>query len=146
VPVLIADQRSGRVAAAHAGWRGVVRGIVRVTVGSLLKQGSQVKDLLAAVGPHISVAAFEVSEEVALELASAAPGVGAVVRNPGAKPRVDLRRLVRAQLTSLGFAEAAVDDVQGCTVSDADLFFSYRRDGAASGRHLSAVVARGADG
>jgi hypothetical protein len=104
-----------------------------------------VTDLLAAIGPHISVAAFEVSEDVAGELSSAVPGVDAVVRKRGAKPHVDLRKLVRAQLLGQGFSGTAVDDVQGCTVSDPDLFFSYRRDGAVSGRHLSAVVARGPD-
>jgi len=145
VPVLIADQRTGRVAAAHAGWRGVVRGIVTSTVKSLLQQGCQVKDLLAAVGPHISVTAFEVSEDVAHELSQAVPDVDAVVRKPGAKPHVDLRKLVRAQLVAQGLENAAVDDVHGCTVSDPELFFSYRRDGAVSGRHLSAVVARGPD-
>lgn len=145
VPVLLADQRTGRVAAAHAGWRGVARGVVVAAVQDLLAHGCRVADLLAAIGPHISVAAFEVSDEVATELSARVPGIDAVVRKPGKKPHVDLRKLVRAQLTSLGVGDAAIDDVHGCTASDPDLFFSYRRDGAVSGRHLSAVVARGPD-
>ena len=62
IPVLIGDRRSGGVAAVHAGWRGVVSGAVASAVTGL--SGSP-PDLVAAIGPHISAAAFEVSEDVA---------------------------------------------------------------------------------
>ena len=55
---------------------------------------------------------------------------------------IDLRRLVRAQLVALGLGADGIDDVGGCTVLDPTRFFSFRRDGARSGRHLSAIVAR----
>src|SRR5882724_4328852 len=62
VPVLLADRQSGAVAAAHAGWRGAVQGIVSATVDALRALGSN-PDLIAAIGPHISLAAFEVSQD-----------------------------------------------------------------------------------
>lgn len=144
VPVLLADPTSGAVAAAHAGWRGTVRGVVESAVKRLREaSGSGEARLIAAIGPHISLAAFEVSEEVAAELVAASPDPGVVSRSFGHKPHVDLRRVVRAKLRLLGLDDEAIDDVLGCTVGEPERFFSFRRDGARSGRHLSAIVARG---
>lgn len=142
VPVLFADARSGRVAAAHAGWRGLVRGVLGTAVDALVKRGSRSNELLVAIGPHISVGAFEVSPEVAAEIQAAAPGVPVVSHAFGSRPHCDLRRVARAQLRALGVPETQIDDVPGCTLTDPQRFFSYRRDGKTSGRHLSAVVAR----
>lgn len=142
VPVLVADRRSGAVAAVHAGWRGVVAGAVESAVERLRALVGGELDLIAAIGPHISLQAFEVSEDVAAELLRSSPDPGVVERPPGARPHVDLRRIARAKLTALGLAPHAIDDVPGCTVLDRARFFSYRRDGARSGRHLSAIVPR----
>jgi YfiH family protein len=141
VPILLADRRSGAAAAVHAGWRGCVAGVVRSAVEALRRASGPDAELVAAIGPHISAEAFEVGESVAAEL-QALVAVPVVIRADGAKPHADLRRLVRAQLSAEGLADAAIDDVFGCTLRDPSRFFSYRRDGARSGRHLSAVVPR----
>jgi len=52
---------------------------------------------------------------------------------------------VRAKLNALGVGEDAIDDVGGCTLTEAERFFSFRRDGKISGRLLSAIVPRGSD-
>jgi YfiH family protein len=139
VPVLLADPTTGIVGAAHAGWRGAAAGVVARTIEAMRGAGAE-GPLLAAIGPHISVRAFEVSEDVARELATASPDPGVISRGFGPKPHVDLRMLLHAQLRALGVT--SVDDVPGCTVSEPARFFSYRRDGQQSGRHLSAIVAR----
>jgi len=143
VPVLLADRAAGAVAAGHAGWRGVVADVVGAAVAALRAGAPGEPDLVAAVGPHISAAACEVGEEVAAALSAVAPEVPAVLRSPGKRPRVDLRALVRAELVRAGVPATAIDDVAGCTFSEPDRFFSFRRDGAQSGRHLAAIVARG---
>lgn len=153
VPILIADRISGGVGAIHAGWRGTVSGVVAQAVRALRELIGGPSDLIAAVGPHISARAFEVSEEVAAELAACSSLPDVVLRADVAadgsvvatypRPHVDLRRIIRGQLLELGLDAGAIDDVPGCTVLDAQDFFSYRRDGAASGRHLSAIVPRG---
>jgi polyphenol oxidase len=140
VPVLIADRRSGAVAAAHAGWRGAVQGVVSAALEALRALVPN-PDLIAAIGPHISLAAFEVSEDVAETILKASRDPDIVDRSY-AKPHVDLRRMLRAELVSQGLSHAAVDDVRGCTVLEPERFFSFRRDGKASGRHLSAIVPR----
>lgn len=140
VPVLLADRTSGAVAAAHAGWRGAVQGIVTSAVQAL-RESSPSAELIAAIGPHISQAAFEVSDDVAETILTASRDP-AIVDRSGAKPHIDLRRMLRAELRAQGLADTAIDDVWGCTVSEPARFFSFRRDGKASGRHLSAIVPR----
>jgi len=143
VPILIGDRSSGTVAAVHAGWRGTARGVVASALGELRRVVGAEGDLVAAIGPHISLEAFEVSEEVAEELRRASPVSDVVDHSLGPKPHVDLRRIIRGQLEALGVSPEDVDDVPGCTLSEPDRFFSYRGSGAKSGRHLSAIVPKG---
>jgi YfiH family protein len=143
VPVLLADRRSGAVAAVHSGWRGTVDKVAAVGVRALLTLLREPPELVAAIGPHIERCCFEVGEDVAASLARASKlGDAAVIRREGeARPRVDLRAVVRAQLEEAGVASSQIDDVPGCTVCDARRFHSYRRDRDKSGRLLSAIVA-----
>jgi polyphenol oxidase len=143
VPLLVGDRQSGMVAAIHAGWRGVVARVVESTLAALRAELGAPGDLVVAIGPHISTAAFEVSEDVATDLNAAAWMDHVVDRTFGPKPHVDLGRILRAQLAAAGVSGDQVDEVAGCTVSDAERFFSFRRDGPRSGRHLAAIVARG---
>ena len=141
-PILLADRRTGAVAAVHAGWRGTVAGVVASAIRTLRESAGESADLMAAIGPHISLEAFEVGEDVARQLAAASPDADVVDRSR-AKPHVDLRRILRSQLRAQGLERDSIDDVPGCTVLDEDLLFSYRRDGKKSGRHLAAIVPRG---
>jgi purine-nucleoside/S-methyl-5'-thioadenosine phosphorylase / adenosine deaminase len=142
VPILLADPDSGSVAAVHAGWRGTVLRIVEQAASELERLGARRSRLLAAIGPHIERGAFEVGEDVAAELAAASNAVGTIEQRPGARPHADLRAILTAQLHEAGLPAGAIDQVPGCTVEDAELFFSYRRDGPKSGRMLSAIVPR----
>ncbi|HKY37493.1 MAG TPA: polyphenol oxidase family protein [Polyangiaceae bacterium] len=143
IPILVADQTSGAVMAIHAGWRGVVAGVIEAGVARLREGIGSPGHLLAAIGPHISRAAFEVSDEVAAELQAVSAAAPAIERRPdGARPHVDLRLIATHQLLGLGLAAGAIDQVGGCTVLDPHHYFSFRRDGKRSGRHLSAIVPR----
>jgi polyphenol oxidase len=144
VPILLADAQSGAVMAIHAGWRGVVVGAVEAGVACLRQSLGAEGQLLAAIGPHISEAAFEVSDDVATELAAVCPVPGAVAERPetATKPHVNLRFIVTQKLLALGLTEASIDQIGGCTVLEPERYFSFRRDGKRSGRHLSAIVPR----
>ena len=139
VPVLLGCVDSGAVAACHAGWKGCAQGAILAAVRALRDRGGT--RLVAAIGPHISLTSFEVSEDVAAELLAASPDKTVVDRSRD-RPHVDLRRLARAQLESLDIPRTSIDDVPGCTVLDAARFFSFRRDREQSGRLLSAIVPR----
>lgn len=142
VPILVGDRVSGGVCAIHAGWRGLSLGVIETGVSKLREVIGAEGDLVAAIGPHITLAAFEVSEDVAQTLAACAPGTNVVDRTLGPKPHVSLARIARKKLVDLGLRGTDVDDVPGCTFCDREAFFSFRRDGKTSGRHLASIVPR----
>ena len=141
VPVLVGDDASGNVAAIHAGWRGVVAGVVRAGVARLTESGAPAH-LVAAIGPCIGPCCFEVGRDVAEQIVRASPGARVVVADRGDKAFVDLRAAVRAQLVALGVEDTCIDDVAGCTKHESARFHSFRRDGPSSGRMLAAIAAR----
>ena len=142
VPVLVADRMTGAVAAIHSGWRGTVAGAAAAGVAALRELCGGEGDLLAAIGPHIASCCFEVGDDVAAALAGcSSAGRSAVIEGDARKARVDLRRIVRVQLEAAGLRPDQIDDVVGCTCCEPDRFHSFRRDGARSGRLLSAIVA-----
>jgi YfiH family protein len=146
VPILLADPESGRVAAVHAGWRGLVRHVIESAVERMSALGSRRAALLAAFGPHIGPDAFEVGDDVAEEIAKASAAQGVVQRAPTGKALVSLARVVRAQLIAEGLEDERIEQVLGCTYRDASQFFSYRRDGKRSGRMLAIIVPRDRQG
>jgi YfiH family protein len=131
------------VAAVHAGWRGTAAQIAPRAVAALCAQaGATPGRLLAALFPHIGSEAFEVGDEVAEQVTASVPGAEGVVLRGAGKPHVDLSCALHAQLRAAGLAAPAIERVPGCTFSDRERFFSYRRDGAASGRHLAVILPR----
>lgn len=144
VPVLLFDARGGAVGAVHAGWRGTVRGVVEAGVQALLATGAgDASALRAAVLPHIRRCCFEVGDDVALELLRTTPDRDpTVIDRSRPKPHVDLAAVVSAKLRVLGVPPDAIDVVAGCTRCEPERFFSFRRDGKQSGRHLAAIVSR----
>lgn len=137
-PVLVGDPETGRVAAIHAGWRGVVAEVIPRALDAL---GVPVSRVICAIGPCIRAASFEVGEDVARQIAGAARGEDVIV--PGdPRPHVDMVRAVVGQLVSLGVERARIDDVGGDTFAEPERFYSHRRDAARAGRHLSVIVAR----
>ena len=121
LPILLCDEAGDQIAAIHAGWRGLLNGIIENTVSTFNN-----KHLMAWLGPAISQQAFEVGEEVrsafinhkeSAELAFIGNGVG--------KWRADLYQLAMQRLNSIG-----VSSIYGggqCTYSEQDRFYSYRR-------------------
>lgn len=131
VPILLAAE-DGRVAAVHAGWRGVVNGIIG-------KATSRIRPTLAAVGPHIGPCCFEVGQEVAAQIGFV-DRTRSTDRVVADKAFVDLRRAVHEQLRAAGVA--TIDDVGECTRCHPDTYHSFRRDAEASGRMIGVIVAK----
>ncbi len=140
LPVLIADPRFGTVAAVHAGWRGTVQGVVTEAVRHMRALGATPSDLIACLGPCIGACCFEVDAATAARLAASCPGADAHVR---AGQHVDLAAINIAQLVQAGVAGDRIEHLKACTCCREAEFFSYRRDGKRSGRHLSIVVRHG---
>jgi polyphenol oxidase len=141
VAVLLCSDDGRAVGAVHAGWRGTVANVVGAAVSALAGLGVAPASLHALVCPHIGVDAFEVGPEVVVGLSRALPGVHGLVQTGRNKPHVHLARAIRAQLALAGLDPGSVEQLAGCTHTDPSRFFSFRRDGKASGRHLAVIVA-----
>lgn len=137
VPILMADDE-GRVAAAHAGWRGTIADVAGATVRALCDAGARPAHLRAALGPSIGPCCFEVGDDVARQFSALSPHL---VEHGRAKPRVDLRRANRLLLEAAGLPAAHIDDAPPCTSCDPLRFFSFRRDGRGIGEMLAFIAA-----
>lgn len=133
VPVLMADDRAGVIAAVHAGRVGAQRGVVTRAVEAMLGLGAQVGDISVLLGPAVSGRNYEVPAAMADEVEAALPG--SRTTTAAGTPGLDLRSGIACQLRDLGVTSIDVDP--RCTVADQSLF-SHRR-GAPTGR-LAALV------
>jgi YfiH family protein len=149
VPLLIADRRTGSIAAAHAGWRGLAAHVPRVAVEALGRAfDSHPGDLVAAIGPSISAPRYEVGADVRIRFEQAGYSSGQLARwfSPAERPGhwfFDAWCAAYDQLAEAGLAAPQVHVAALCTASHPDVFCSYRRDGKGAGRIAGAIRARG---
>jgi hypothetical protein len=134
LPVLFCDRRGTRVAAAHAGWRGLAAGVLESTVQALDTAPGR---LMAWLGPAIGPGAFEVGGEVRkVFVEQHAEAAGAFLARPHGHWLADLYQLARIRLRASG-----VSTLYGggfCTFADRQRFYSYRREGV-TGRMASLI-------
>jgi YfiH family protein len=128
-PILLADPVRRTAAAIHAGWKGTVAQIVSKTASAMIATGSNPADILAYIGPCISLENFEVGDEVAEQFEHK--------EKRGARWHVDLKAANAAQLKALGVTEIEISDY--CTVANNDAFFSHRKEQGITGRMLAVV-------
>ena len=134
LPVLFCDRVGTRVAAAHAGWRGLVGGVLAETIEAL---GVPPAELLAWLGPAIEQDAFEVGPEVLEQFVARDPNnATAFQANARGRWQADLYQLARNELARLGVS--AVHGGGFKCFADSERFFSYRRD-PRTGRMASLV-------
>ncbi|HEX8620497.1 MAG TPA: peptidoglycan editing factor PgeF [Allosphingosinicella sp.] len=125
-PILLADGEAGVVAAAHAGWKGALGGVVEATVGEMERRGAERDRIAAAVGPCIARRSYEVDEAFLRRFAEADPENERFF-SPGREGhrQFDLEGFVLSRLAEAGLTriEALGED----TYSQPERFFSYRR-------------------
>jgi YfiH family protein len=134
LPVLLADRRGTRVGVVHAGWRGLLDGVLPAAVAKLDRPPG---DVVAWLGPAIGPAAFEVGGEVrAAFVTRDAAAARRFVPNPRGRWQADLYGLARDSLARTGVA--AVSGGGFCTFAESQRFFSHRRE-APCGRMATLV-------
>ncbi len=142
-PALIADIKTGDVAAVHAGWRGTAKKIVPIAISRLLSQGSNLQDIRVALGPAIAGEVYQVSIETAAEVGISNFAVSDpenIVKNlmeqpnspilpdtEAGKVRLDVRRVNVMQMESMGISQEQIAIAPYCTFQTPEYFFSYRR-------------------
>ncbi|MFQ5345929.1 MAG: peptidoglycan editing factor PgeF [Mariprofundus sp.] len=139
LPILLADPETGITAAVHAGWRGTAAGIAKKAVQAMRKHGARSEKLLASLGPCIGPCCFAVGHDTALALQQSIVG-GEHCISHAAKIHADLPELNRLQLLEAGLSMHHIETNRACTVCESEHFFSFRRDGKQTGRHLAIVA------
>jgi len=146
VPVLLAESGGTWIAAVHAGWRGTEARILDAVLDVFAERGVAPADLVAAFGPSISRERYPVGPEVAAALDKAFRGIplpsGARAQGLGDRTLLDMAAWNRALLLARGVPAENIRDARLCTFERADLFPSYRRDGAGCGRIFTGIVKR----
>ncbi len=143
VPVLFFDQRQRVVGLAHAGWRGLVVGVLPATVKRLIQAfDSRPADLWAGIGPAIGPCCYEVGPEVVAEVAGAL-GVkpqndaNPFVRQVNGRVHLNLWAAARHQLETAGLGQ--IESARTCTACRVDEWFSHRAEKGKTGR-FGAVI------
>ena len=140
VPLLIYDTKRQVIAAAHAGWRGTVGRIAEKTLEVMKSQyGTDGKDVVACIGPSISLESFEVGDEVYAAFAEAGFDMDCIARRYE-KWHLDLWEANRMQLLAHGVLPETIEVAGICTYQHHEDFFSARRLGIRSGRVLSGIM------
>lgn len=134
LPILLCTKSGSAVAAVHAGWRGLLAGVIEACV----KQLAAGDQILAYLGPAIGAAAFEVGPELKAAFLAHDPSSNAAFK-PGLGDRffADLALLARQRLHNSGVA--LISESDHCTYSQEELFYSHRRAGPRTGRFASVI-------
>jgi len=140
-PILLADAEAGVIGAAHAGWRGAVTGIAEATVAAMVSLGADPERIVAAIGPTISEANYEVGPEWAAELLKHHRDASNRISKPeGGREHFDLPGFVFDHL--IGAGVGVVDDLRLCSYAEPKKYFSHRwatHKGIPTGRQLSVI-------
>lgn len=144
VPIVLADEKAGVIAVAHAGWRGTVGRIAGAVVEEMCRQGAQTRRIHAAMGPSICQECFEVGDEVVEAFGKAHFDLDAIVKRNAVtgKAHIDLRAANRAVLIAAGVPSDQIVLSQHCSRCEHERFFSARRLGINSGRTFTGIVRR----
>lgn len=145
-PVLFADEAAGVVAAAHAGWKGALTGILETTIETMEQLGASRARIIAAIGPTIRQANYEVGPELKARFLSEDAESEQFFRpsTREAHSLFDLPGFIAARLRAAGLVR--IEDLGHCTYADPDRFYSYRRSVHRAepdyGRHVNAIALR----
>ena len=125
VPILIFDKKLKMISAIHAGWRGAYKGIINAVIKYFVKNGSESKNLIAAIGPCISQKHYEVQKDFKSKFFKQSRSNKIFFKNIGNKTYFSLNKYVNYQLKSLGVKK--IDIINKDTHNPKNNFFSARR-------------------
>jgi len=132
LPIFVCNQTGTQVGVAHAGWKGIINGVIE----SFIKQFES-NDLLVRFGPAISQQVFEVGAEVYQQFIGKDPLLSHAFVQKGDKYQLDIYQAAKIVLNELG-----IESITGggeCTYTQQEDYFSYRRDGKHSGRMVNLI-------
>jgi len=132
LPIFASNASGDKVGVAHAGWKGIVNGVIESFI-----QEFNGDDLIVHFGPAISQKNFEVGQDVFSEFINKDKDLAQAFIDSGDKYKLDIYQAARIILNKLGVKRISGGDE--CTYAQKDKYFSYRRDGAESGRMANLI-------
>ncbi|WP_051904480.1 peptidoglycan editing factor PgeF [Hippea jasoniae] len=131
LPIALLDKKTGMIMAIHAGWRGSFLKIAEKAIDIFISYGSNPKDILVSIGPHICHNCYEVKEDVAAKFK------GYIIKQDS-KLYLNLSSVNIDQFIKKGLKKENIRDLSICTFEN-KAFFSYRRD-KICGRHIGGII------
>lgn len=140
LPILMIDRSKKVIAAIHAGWRGMWRGVVQKTARTMIESfESSPEDILAGIGPAIGPCCYEVGRDVVSLFQNSSDSPREFIQEREGNTYLDLSRAAQLELTQVGIPPENIEAIPLCTACRKDLFYSYRREGK-TGRQLSFIM------
>jgi len=134
LPIFFFDPKKKIVAAIHAGWKGLYKGIINNAINLTIQLGSSPKDIKVAIGPHIGICCYNVPEGRIKKFQ--ANGHFCELRSN--VRHLNLGKIALFQLKSLGVKDTNIEISNVCTSCDRN-YWSYRRDGEKAGRMINII-------
>lgn len=129
VPIILYESERHLGAVIHAGWRGTAQSITQKVAQTLIKQHqASASAMIAIIGPSIGGCCYEVSTEVAEQVAQTIPGeqpANYQIMQDNGKPKIDLKQVNRLQLQQLDIKQVEILDA--CTLCETEHLWSHRR-------------------
>lgn len=130
-PILLAKPESEILAVVHAGWRGALAGIAGNAAREMAKLGANLSKIQAGIGPCLCPKCLEIGAEVAAQVE---PIDAEAIWSGWEKPHLDLRGLIKRDLSKSGVLESNIETMNHCPKCENQLFFSHRGQNGVAGR------------
>ena len=136
LPIIFYSRKKNYIAAIHAGWRGLLYGIIPNTINTLINLGNNSTDIICAIGPHVGDCCYQVSKELVNKFTRLKKSTNKIFRLENNRYYLKLADIAQVQMNDLSIPIGNIDNIAVCTYCDKD-YHSYRRDGNSTGKNIS---------
>ncbi|MCR5310013.1 MAG: peptidoglycan editing factor PgeF [Lachnospiraceae bacterium] len=142
IPLLMADEEAGVVAAVHCGWRSTVKNIGKNAINAMVSLGARKESIRACTGPAICKSCFEVGGEVIEAVEELLLGCGNPFyeKKENGKYLLDLKGVLRQNLINTGLSEDNIEVLKDCTMCSPGRFWSHRYTQGVRGSQAAVIM------
>lgn len=140
VPIVFSQEQEGLVGVAHAGYKGILNGIIENMISILQKQGGYMEDLKVGIGPSIGVCCYNIPAQRVDSFKKKYPKFKNFYQKRNNTYFLNLQSIVCQVLETYGIRLENIEHANTCTSCNTDMFFSYRRDSADSFGEFATIV------